>query len=111
PDSDNVSSNLWVKFGSEGSITQAGVNWLRYTALWPLPCEAALNQRCCYQIRTMKQKLLSLLMAVAITTPAYGNTLRGAPDCRDWINGKGSSTETYSRAWILGYLSGLNLML
>ena len=53
-------------------------------------------------------------MALTISMPTYGNTIRGAPDCGDWIASRNAAPnpfEAYARGWLLGYLSGFNVML
>lgn len=58
----------------------------------------------------MKSKLLVILIALTVSTPIYaGSRWIGSPDCGEWVAQSKTTLGSVHRAWLLGYLSGLNL--
>jgi hypothetical protein len=51
-----------------------------------------------------KRPLMLLLLACCLAQPVLGQTLFGNFDCGQWISAK---SDTH-KAWLLGYMSGLN---
>jgi hypothetical protein len=56
----------------------------------------------------MKTKLLTALIAIAISNPASAVISIGAPDCGEWLKDTGARGEM-NKSWLLGFVSGLNL--
>ena len=51
-----------------------------------------------------KRSLILLLLACCLAQTAFGQITFGEPNCGQWISRKRES----DKAWLLGYLSGLN---
>ena len=60
----------------------------------------------------MKIKLLLLLLflsckVVFAQTPEY--PIRGTPDCGSWVKPESNLSDLRQKAWLIGYLSGINI--
>jgi hypothetical protein len=58
----------------------------------------------------MKAKLLFILLFLTyqFMQPVMSQTYLGAPDCGEWV--RQSKERPSDRAWLLGFMSGLNMM-
>ena len=53
-------------------------------------------------------KRLLLATAVLLQSSAFAQTVYGKIDCGQWLSDQGAS-RTQNQAWVLGYLSGMNV--
>lgn len=57
----------------------------------------------------MKNKLLTLVLAIGLVNPVLASTKTfGNPDCGAWVNPASKYATLGNRAWLTGFLSGLN---
>ena len=56
----------------------------------------------------MKTKLISLFLWL-LCQSAYAEWVRGDPDCTMWVKPETHARELENRAWLIGFLSGLNM--
>lgn len=57
----------------------------------------------------MKKKLLTLVLAIGLANPVLAATTTfGDSDCGEWINPASDYAMLAHRAWLMGFLSGLN---
>jgi hypothetical protein len=56
-------------------------------------------------MRPLRSPVVQLALLVAIAGPTHAQTVFGATDCGSWVN---QPTEP-RKAWLLGYMSGLNV--
>jgi len=56
----------------------------------------------------MKTKLISLFLCLLCQT-ASADWVRGDPDCGMWVKPETHAREIENRAWLIGFLSGVNM--
>ena len=56
----------------------------------------------------MKTKLISLVLFL-LCQSASAEWVRGDPDCAMWVKPESSARELENRAWLIGFLSGVNM--
>lgn len=56
----------------------------------------------------MKTKLISLFLCL-LCQSASAEWVRGDPDCAVWVKPETQARELENRAWLIGFLSGVNM--
>ena len=56
----------------------------------------------------MKTKLISLVFCL-LCQSAWAEWVRGDPDCGMWVKPETHARELENRAWLIGFLSGVNM--
>jgi len=56
----------------------------------------------------MKTKLISLFLCL-LSQSAYAEWVRGDPNCAMWVKPETQAHQLENRAWLIGFLSGLNM--
>lgn len=58
----------------------------------------------------MNRKILFILIALSLSTPAIGASTIGGVSCASWLNPATSSERIVNERWVVGFASGMNVM-